>query len=143
MSPGRRSPGGRSFHTYIYMYQQQSVTLHIRAAVSHTRRNAQPDACDGPRTTASLIPDPAVFIYTTSRRGVYPLSLRTAYRRVYDSRHLQADSQEPGSAPKPYAGQSSTGYLFLRKTTPLLVQFSIHPAHSRGCSPKCTFRDHE
>jgi len=26
-----------------------------------------------------------------------------AYRWVYDSRHLQADSQEPGSAPEPYA----------------------------------------
>ena len=26
-----------------------------------------------------------------------------AYRRVYDSRHLQADCQEPGSAPGPYA----------------------------------------
>jgi len=25
------------------------------------------------------------------------------YRRVYDSRHLQADCQESGSAPKPYA----------------------------------------
>ena len=25
-----------------------------------------------------------------------------AYRRVYDSRHLQADCQEPGSAPGPY-----------------------------------------
>jgi len=24
------------------------------------------------------------------------------YRRVYDSRHLQADCQEPGSAPEPY-----------------------------------------
>jgi len=30
-----------------------------------------------------------------------------AYRRVYDSRHLQADCQEPGSAPEPYAPQSS------------------------------------
>jgi len=36
-----------------------------------------------------------------------------AYRRVYDSRHLQADFQEPGSAPEPYARQSSTGYLYL------------------------------
>jgi len=26
-----------------------------------------------------------------------------AYRRVYDSHHLQADCQEPGSAPEPYA----------------------------------------
>ena len=25
-----------------------------------------------------------------------------AYRRVYDSRHLQADCQQPGSAPEPY-----------------------------------------
>ena len=36
-----------------------------------------------------------------------------AYRRVYDSRHLQADCQEPGSAPEPYAGQSSLDYLYL------------------------------
>ena len=35
-----------------------------------------------------------------------------AYRRVYDSRHLQADCQEPGSAPEPYARQSSMGYLY-------------------------------
>jgi len=34
-----------------------------------------------------------------------------AYRRVYDSRHLQADCQEPGSAPEPYVRQSSMGYL--------------------------------
>ena len=33
-----------------------------------------------------------------------------AYRRVYDSRHLQADCQEPGSASEPYA---SMGYLFI------------------------------
>ena len=36
-----------------------------------------------------------------------------AYRRVYDSRHLQADCQEPGSAPEPYARQSSMSYLYL------------------------------
>ena len=35
-----------------------------------------------------------------------------AYRRVYDSRHVQADCQEPGSAPEPYAWQSSMGYTF-------------------------------
>ena len=35
-----------------------------------------------------------------------------AYRWVYDSRHLQADRQEPGSAPEPYARLSSMGYLF-------------------------------
>ena len=36
-----------------------------------------------------------------------------AYRQVYDSRHLQADCQEPGSAPGPYARKSSMGYLYL------------------------------
>jgi len=36
-----------------------------------------------------------------------------AYRRVYDSRHLQADCQEPGSAPEPYARESSMGYFYL------------------------------
>jgi len=35
-----------------------------------------------------------------------------AYRRVYDSRHVQADCQEPGSAPEPYVWQSSMGYTF-------------------------------
>ena len=33
-----------------------------------------------------------------------------AYRQVYDSRHLQADYQEPGSAPD--VRQSSIGYLY-------------------------------
>ena len=38
----------------------------------------------------------------------------SAYRRVYDSRHLQAVCQKPVSAPEPYARQSSMGcpYLF-------------------------------
>jgi len=40
-----------------------------------------------------------------------------AYRGVYDSRHLQADCQEPGSAPEPYARQSSMGYLYLNLLT--------------------------
>jgi len=30
------------------------------------------------------------------------LKVMAVYRRVYDSRHLQADCQEPGSAPEPY-----------------------------------------
>ena len=38
-----------------------------------------------------------------------------AYRRVYDSRHLQADCKEPRSAPESYARQSSMGYRYLFK----------------------------
>jgi len=34
------------------------------------------------------------------------------YRRVYDSRHLQADCQEPGSAPEPHArNRNLTSYI--------------------------------
>jgi len=36
-----------------------------------------------------------------------------AYRRVYDSRHLQADCPEPGAATETCAQQSSMGYLYL------------------------------
>jgi len=36
-----------------------------------------------------------------------------AYRQVYDSRHVQANCQVPGSTPEPYARQSSMGYLYL------------------------------
>jgi len=32
-----------------------------------------------------------------------------AYRQVYDLRHLQADCQEPGSAPEPYAMSGGRG----------------------------------
>jgi len=39
-----------------------------------------------------------------------------AYRQVYDSRHLQVDYQEPGSAPEPYVRQSSIGYLYFFTT---------------------------
>ena len=35
-----------------------------------------------------------------------------AYRQVYDSHHLQADYQEPGSALEPYVRQTSIGYTF-------------------------------
>jgi len=38
-----------------------------------------------------------------------------AYRRVYDSRHVQADCQEPGSAPEPYAWLWAT-FTFLQAT---------------------------
>jgi len=34
-----------------------------------------------------------------------------AYCQVYDSRHLQADCQEPKLALEPYARYSSIGYL--------------------------------
>jgi len=49
-----------------------------------------------------------------------------AYRQVYDKRHLQADCQEPGAAPEPYARQSSIGYLYLVYFTLLLGRTASH-----------------
>jgi len=49
-----------------------------------------------------------------------------AYRRVYDSRHLQADCQEPGSAPVPYARKSSMGYIYLFIVTLLRGPLQFH-----------------
>jgi len=46
-----------------------------------------------------------------------------AYQRVYDSRHLQADCQAPGSAPEPYIRQSSMGYVYLFLHTVKLQTF--------------------
>jgi len=37
-----------------------------------------------------------------------------AYRRVYDSCHLQADRQEPESAPEPYTLSNRVWATFLR-----------------------------
>ena len=51
-----------------------------------------------------------------------------AYHRVYDSRHLQADCQEPGSPLEPYARQSGVGCLFLfnhSNYSPLTIDFAI------------------
>ena len=54
-----------------------------------------------------------------------------ACSRAYDSRHLQADCQEPGSAPEPYARQSSVGYLYLfyQVTSTLEYNFSYFPKY--------------
>ena len=62
-----------------------------------------------------------------------------AYRRVYDSRHLQADCQEPGSAPEPYARQSSMRYLYFFYLLHA-PEFSSKPAARRCC---CYRRDRQ
>jgi len=48
-----------------------------------------------------------------------------AYRRVYDSRHLQADCQEPGSAPEPYDRYSRMGYLSLYAPSAIVLEISL------------------
>ena len=58
-----------------------------------------------------------------------------AYRRVYDSRHLQADCQEPGSAPEPTLGSrvwatftfifTKCGINSIKQHSRKLLQFEI------------------
>jgi len=63
------------------------------------------------------------------------------YHRVYDSRHLQADCQEPGSAPEPYARQSSMGYLYLFHNSDIRLEFAgvsvLRTALRRGVIECC------
>ena len=59
-----------------------------------------------------------------------------AYRRVYDSRHLRADSQEPGSAPEAYARQLSLDYLL-----PFTVISIVVPPASERCLVCCVSVD--
>jgi len=59
------------------------------------------------------------------------------YSRVYDSRHLQAEYQEPGSAPEPYARQSSIGHLYLQWQT---ADIDRQPVSSRSAARCCRSR---
>jgi len=70
-----------------------------------------------------------------------------AYRRVYDSHHLQADCKEPGSAPEPYTLGNRVWVTFLPcsyRIAPYLYSrlvFSIG-LHSGVClcCPYCVLR---
>ena len=52
-----------------------------------------------------------------------------AYRRVYDSRHLQADCQEPGSAPEPLRSVIEYGLP--------LPFYMLSPAHRSNAQRMC------
>ena len=65
----------------------------------------------------------------------------TAYRRVYDSRRLQADCQEPGSAPEPYTLGNRVWATFTfftlgrENTLPEITRSAIHFLFLRSPSP--------
>ena len=63
-----------------------------------------------------------------------------AYRQVYDSHHLQADCQEPGSAPEPHARHSSMGYLYFYMSSYISVS-SIHQSSFSNTTDCCCHLD--
>jgi len=58
-----------------------------------------------------------------------------AYRRVYDSRHPQADCKEPGSAAEPCARQSSLGYLYLKNILRRAIAATARRRDGSAASP--------
>ena len=60
------------------------------------------------KLVAALLRVAGVTAGLAESNGSLPLGLLT-----HATCHLQADCQEPGSAPEPYAVQSSVGYLYL------------------------------
>ena len=61
-----------------------------------------------------------------------------AYRRVYDSRHLQADCQEPGSAPDPTLGSRVWATFFIQKDRGIVTVCSYWGDHRSKCLPQLT-----
>ena len=108
-------------------------------AVAGPGFKSQPRRC---RVTVSgKLFTPIVPLFTKQRNWYRPTGregnwwkVMAANRRVYDSRHLQADCQEPGSARELYPRQSSMGYLLAsisnrptRYEFTLLYQFLCQP----------------
>ena len=56
-----------------------------------------------------------------------------AYSRVYDSRHLQADCQEPGSAPEPYSNRVWATFLTMRYNMSRALKWSTVGEASAKC----------
>jgi len=67
---------------------------------SHRRRDAVHTHLASVHQAAKLV---AALLRVARVTAGLAESNMAAYRRVYDSCHLQADCQEPGSAPEPYA----------------------------------------
>ena len=75
------------------------------------RFKSQPRCCRVTVLGKLFTSHPSCLCSPSSEIGSSRQGLRAAYCRVYDC-HLQADCQEPGSAPEPYDRQSSMGYHF-------------------------------
>ena len=63
--------------------------------------NSLPKTVTRQRRGCDLNPGPSAPEYSTLTTRL-PSHSVAAYHRVYDSRQLHADCQEPGSAPEPY-----------------------------------------
>jgi len=93
--------GGSVAEWLAYWTQAQKARVHIAVAMLSGNSLRQTV-----HTHRASVHQAAKLIAALLRVGRVTASLAesmAAYRRVYDSRHLQADCQEVGSAPEPYA----------------------------------------
>ena len=81
----RRATAGRQRSHHYHVLRRRPR----HPAADHARRQVRTRQLSGDADTAGV---------TAGLRKVM-----ATYRPVYDSRHLQADCQEPGSAPEPYS----------------------------------------
>jgi len=66
-----------------------------------------------------------------------------ACRGVYDSRHTRADYKEPGSAPEPYARQSSSLWAIPYTPSEVPSDFSVVVRASGACLPSADSHTHD
>ena len=69
------------------------------AAATLSGNSLRQTVCASVHQAAKLV----AALLTVTRVTVGLAKVMVAYCQVYNSRHLQADCQEPGSAPEPYA----------------------------------------
>ena len=80
--------------------QKAWVQIAVATLSGNSVRQTVHTHCASVHQAAKLV---TVLLRVARVTGLIGLKVMAAYRRVYDSRHLQADCQEPGSAPEPYA----------------------------------------
>jgi len=83
----------------VSVHRMAQVQIAVATLSGNSLRQTVHTHCASVHQTAKLV----AALLTVAGVTVGLAERMAAYRRVYDSCHLQADCQEPGSAPGPYA----------------------------------------
>ena len=82
------------------MRRRARVQIAVATLSGNSLRQAADTHCASVHQAAKLV---AALLRVAGVTAQAWRKVMAAYRRVYDSYHLQAGCQEPGSAPEPYA----------------------------------------